>query len=174
VQQSVAVAAVQASPSALQVVCGSVQRPLAPQAFVQHSCGAEQARPLSLQLLCATHVPLQPFVLSQQSAGVAQTWPGCLHTLAAARHVCVAVSQFEEQHSPLEVHAASFDVQAGGGGSVVSLFFLHPVAARAITASADTSSVENLDVRMRPSAGPGQARARAGLAVFHVFPPCSM
>jgi hypothetical protein len=153
-QQSDAVAAVQASPGPLHVVGGSVHTPLAPHALVQHSSGAEHARPFALQVFCATQAPLHPLLLSQQSAGVAQAWPSCLHAPTGALHVWLAVSQFVEQHSPFEVHAASFDVQTGGGCSVVALFFLHPVTAIASTASADTSSVENLDVRMRPSAGP--------------------
>lgn len=142
---------VQATVSALHTVVGWVHTPPSHE-FVQHSCGEVQVTFRSLQVVLFVHVPLQAVAL-QQSAGVWQTSPSWRHTLAAALHVWLVASQFVEQHSPLDAHAASFEVHAGFV-VVVLLFLLQPVAATASAASADTSSVENLDVRMRSSAGP--------------------
>ncbi len=65
--------------------------------------------------------------------------------------------QTPEQHSPFAAQTASSGWSVQAGCCVVELLFLHP-AANASAASADTSSVENLGVRMRPSAGPAATR----------------
>jgi hypothetical protein len=157
---------------AWQVVSGSVQTAFA-QRLVQHSSGAvHDSLSCFAHVVGGTQVPLQAQAaplqaLAQQSPGVAQTSFCWLHALGGAVHVWLEGSQYSEQHSPLAAHALSFCVHTGGCVSVVPLFFVQPVPAIASAASADTSSVENLNVRMRH---PPTARNDPGPVWSHSVP----
>jgi hypothetical protein len=114
---------------------------------------------------------------SQQSERTAHEPPFAAHV--AETHVPEvwpdATKQFPEQQSPSAVHAPSSGARVQACGVEVSLFFLQPVAASARTASADTRSVESLDVRMESSDGAAtDAGARAGPGVSHGFPAPAM
>ncbi len=163
--------AVHATVSSLHCEGGGTQTvaPRFPSQYpVQHSCGNTHDVEFVLHWVTFGSTQVPPgHAPRQQSDGPEHTAPTAPQTPPAATHMWFA--QLPEQHSGPVVHAASSALSVHSGGVPGSLFFLHPVAVSASTASADTSKVESLGVRMRSSRGRATSPARAGRRVSHAF-----